>query len=558
MQKGLSSVWPARKPAYTGGTTSFVGEVARAVALTILPLLLFASAVVVVLGIQERSSVLEALGRRASTLATDIDRVLERQITSLTTLAGSHALAEGDLAHFYREAQHALAAHSEWITIVLSDPASGQQLINLLRPLGAPLPLAVDLASHEHTIRSGQAVAYADVSVRGPVSGRPVLGVRLPVLHEGRAKYVLSAVLKPEALTDAIRRLDLPPDWVGGIADAKGVIIARTHRAEETVGRPVIPEVLKRIASEESAILIVPDRVGVEAYAAFHRAPLSRWIAGLNVPVSDITALWFRKLWIIGLGGLISAATAMGAITWLTQRRRAAHQLLEALVSERTAALERALAERNVLLREVHHRVKNNLQMMASMIRIAARDARDPALVFRDITRRITTIGQAYNQVSAADNLISVDLATYLQDVCNNAMSAQAGDAIRSQLRLEPMTADIDTALPLGLIVSELITNALKHAFPAERAGEVLVRLERRGDHAVLTVRDNGVGIGPELRASALGLKLIEALASQLDGHLRAKNRTDGGAQFRLVFNPCRQKGAPRSKRHEAVAVVPE
>lgn len=201
--------------------------------------------------------------------------------------------------------------------------------------------------------------------------------------------------------------------------------------------------------------------------------------------------------------------------------------------------LGRANAQLAVLLRELNHRVKNNLQMIASLIRGAAREGPPESRpLLRDITRRIGTIGQAYDQIWTEDPR-KLDLAVYLQSVCRQAMAVQAGDTVNLRLQLEPVIVEAETALPVGLIVGELITNALKHAFSAVHAGEVLVRLERRGDHCVLTVRDDGVGLPSNRRASTLGLKLVQTLARQLRGRLYMKNRAGGGAQFRLVFQPA-------------------
>jgi two-component sensor histidine kinase len=548
MKKTLSWTRRTDEERHARGTEPFLGEFARVAALTILPVLLFAAAVAAILGAQERTSVLDALERRASAAAAELDRVFDRQIIQLTTLAGSSGLDEGDMTHFYGEARRALQAQPDWYTIVLSAPTNGQQLVNALRPLGAPLPIAPDLVSHEHVVRTGKPLIIAKPHLRGAVSDRPLIGIRLPVLREGRVIYVLSAGLKSETLQRMLDRLDVPQSWAGAIFDTAGTIMACIRCAEDSVGHPAPGPVIDRIVAGQSGRLFADSRQGIESAIALGRAPLSGWVVGLRVPFAEINALWLREIWIIAVAGLVSVVTALGAIAWLTRRRRAVQNLLHARVRERTADLERAVGERDLLLREVHHRVKNNLQMIASMIRIVARQgAAEPAPMFRDITRRITTLGQAYDRISTADDLRALDLAAYLQSVCDQAMALQAGDAVRLRARLDPIFVDIDTAMPVGLIAGELITNALKHAFPNGRTGEVLVRLERRGDRGVLTVRDNGVGLSPAARAGALGLTLVEGLASRLDGRLRSKCRAEGGAQFRVVFNLVRKKAAAKA-----------
>jgi two-component sensor histidine kinase len=205
-----------------------------------------------------------------------------------------------------------------------------------------------------------------------------------------------------------------------------------------------------------------------------------------------------------------------------------------AQLAARNAALAR---QRELLLREVHHRVKNNLQMIASMVRITSHKSRpDVRPQLEDLTRRIAAIGHLYDYVPLADDPGRLDMAKYVKQVCTSTSSAFDRAGIKLRLDIEPMASTIDTALPVGLVASELVTNAYKHAFPNGAQGELLVRLKRHEGTGVLTVRDQGIGFDGADRDGSMGLKLVRALAAQVDGRLSAKNRPDGGAQFRLKF----------------------
>jgi two-component system sensor kinase FixL len=331
---------PAEKPQYDGSAVPFLSEFARVAALTILPLLLFAIAVVAVLVAQERASVLEALDRRASTAAAELDRMFDRQIALLTTLAGSHALATDNLAAFYEEAQRARELQPDWYTIVVADAATGQQRINLLRLFGDELPISTDLGTHEQVVRTGNPVIVANPHLRGAVSALPVFGIRVPVQREGRVAYVLSAALDPKRLERALARLDLPPGWVGSVIDATGTTIVCARCARERVGQRVASAVMRRIGAGQPGLLATAERGDAESYVAFARAPLSGWFVSVSVAVSEVTSLWRRKLWIVGLGGFISVAAALAAIGWVVQSRRVVQRRLEALVHQRTAALQ--------------------------------------------------------------------------------------------------------------------------------------------------------------------------------------------------------------------------
>jgi two-component sensor histidine kinase len=190
-----------------------------------------------------------------------------------------------------------------------------------------------------------------------------------------------------------------------------------------------------------------------------------------------------------------------------------------------------------VLLREVHHRVKNNLAMIAGLVRIASRRApTDAQTVLRDISRRIVTVGQIYTQIHEADDLRRVDLAAYVQAICNNTAGSLGRDTVTLETALGPCTVDIDTAMPVGLIVGELLTNAYKHAFPGERRGRISVTLACEETRASIAVADDGIGLSEIRRTGASGLGLATALAGQVEGRLESTSAPGAGARFRLIF----------------------
>jgi two-component sensor histidine kinase len=260
---------------------------------------------------------------------------------------------------------------------------------------------------------------------------------------------------------------------------------------------------------------------------------------------TTIIAAWLRDLALWGLITLASLATLLFA-WWLVMRRTAD---VEAQVTERTAALARLVREKDVLLREVHHRVKNNLQTMASMVRIVSRTGtRESQPAFQDIARRIVTVGRAYDHIHKTDRLAELELSAYLRGICDQVVAGSGRQDVKLTMRLDPLMVDIDTALPVGLITSELLTNAFKHAFDGDTGGTLFVRLKVLDDHATLTIRDSGGGITQGADSAASGLRIAETLAAQIDGRLRGKNRPEGGAQFRLTF-PLRERKAVQLRR---------
>jgi two-component sensor histidine kinase len=207
-------------------------------------------------------------------------------------------------------------------------------------------------------------------------------------------------------------------------------------------------------------------------------------------------------------------------------------------VAERTHELERRLREREVLLREIHHRVKNNLQVVSSLISIQANrlpTAQRTAL--DECQARIRTIALVHQRLYQSSDLASVELDLYVRELARNIHAALAAPGVELAIECEPIGLPVDAAIPCGLILNELITNAFKHAFYSERTGTVHVRGERVGGDIRLTVRDDGVGLPAAFSlasTSTLGFQLVEALVDQLAAKFRFGS--DPGAWFELVF----------------------
>ncbi len=206
-------------------------------------------------------------------------------------------------------------------------------------------------------------------------------------------------------------------------------------------------------------------------------------------------------------------------------------------------ALQQSLQEKVALLNEVHHRVKNNLQVITSLLRLeAARSAQpDTKAVLKDMQGRIYAMALLHESLYRAGNFASIDLATYLKQLAMQAFRAQSSDSAAVRLVLELAAVDVilDQATPCGLLVNELISNALKHGFPDGRVGEVRVVLQPGplASSWQLTVCDTGVGLPDDFlarRAQSLGLQLVADLARQLGGTLEIE--PGPGANFKVTF----------------------
>lgn len=211
-------------------------------------------------------------------------------------------------------------------------------------------------------------------------------------------------------------------------------------------------------------------------------------------------------------------------------------------VTARKQAEERmraALHEKEVLLREVHHRVKNNLQIVSSILQLQARRIQDAEALarFRDSLDRIRAIALLHETLYRSEELARVSLTAYVRALVERLAAGYADQRVRLEMELEEIRTDLDTAMPCGLILNELVSNALRHAFPDGRPGCVRVRLARAGDRIELAVADDGVGLPGEWnpgRAASLGMELIAAFARQLRAELTLNREC--GTCFTLRF----------------------
>jgi two-component sensor histidine kinase len=208
--------------------------------------------------------------------------------------------------------------------------------------------------------------------------------------------------------------------------------------------------------------------------------------------------------------------------------------------------MKAALEEKEVLLREIHHRVKNNLQIISSLLNLQAGSLRDPAVLemLKESQNRVRSMAMVHEQLHRSRNLSRIDLREYVRNLVAGLFSSYGVSS--SQIALLVEVADvclpIDLAVSCGLVVQELVSNALKHAFPDGRQGQItvslIVRTAEAGEQSYeLTVRDNGVGlpdgISPETGRS-LGLRLVRILAEQLNATLHCGDGS--GAEFRIEF----------------------
>jgi len=218
----------------------------------------------------------------------------------------------------------------------------------------------------------------------------------------------------------------------------------------------------------------------------------------------------------------------------ITERKQADRQLRQTLAEK-----EAALADKEALLREVHHRTKNNLQMLCDLLYLQTETLRgeEGKTALQDAYQRIYAIARLHEQLYQSMQSGRIRLDEYLARLVAGFKDVYPGVAVRLETLGDDLCLDLDRAVHVGLVANELLTNALKHAFPPGQPGEVAVRLRKVDAHLELQVRDTGTGLPPHLRleqATTLGLRIVHILARRLRAAIRVER--DHGTAVTLAF----------------------
>ncbi|MBU0602668.1 MAG: PAS domain S-box protein [Gammaproteobacteria bacterium] len=354
-------------------------------------------------------------------------------------------------------------------------------------------------------------------------------------LHTGTDAGISAKVTAPLMNEDAFRRVVEYAPSAMVMIDAGGTIVLVNAQTETLFNYP------RAALIGESVDILVPARARAhhaESRQGFLGAPRPRPMgAGRDLFARRSDGSEFPVE--IGLNPMETEEGVMvlASIVDITERRRAQQ------------VLEQALLEKTVLLNEVHHRVKNNLQVISSLLNLQASNVEDPRVreILNESQNRVRAMALTHQLLYERKDFSRMDLGEYLDRLSQLLLSAYRGGAERISLRLMRPEAqihlDLERAIPCGLLVSELVTNAFKHAFPGEQHGTIEIRLEACGtDEVLLTVRDDGIGLPADFDITAiksLGLQLVPLLVDQLHGGLDigSGNCNGPGAHFSVRFS---------------------
>jgi len=427
------------------------------------------------------------------------------------------------------------------------------------------------------------------------LASRPALMAVQPLVDSAnRFDGAVAAVIDLAALRPTLTDPSLPQDTEVALANGRGRFLFSTQAAAFTAPPPGFPAEAtwrrsmiyygrdlggsQRVYSAaplsgDLYVVLSTPREGLWSWARLN--PLSSLLFPLLAFSFALTAVWVvtDRIVVFWLRYLqrIAAIYAKGRLTVRPVQAdhappeiRELAQTLDEMATAITARDEELLnsiSEKDALMREIHHRVKNNLQVITSLVNMQQRAMTDPAAraAMTDMRHRIGALALIYRALYQGADLKRVDLRQFMSDLIGQLVADdhdRAG-ALRTELEVDDLIIDPDKLAPIALFAVEAISNARKHAL-ALREGSLRVTFCLDGDEAELVIADEGSGASPVLTSEGVGRTLMAAFARQLRGRFELAPNAVGGVTVRLVFpNPAAEPGAPtraRSKRNRAVA----
>ncbi|HJU64003.1 MAG TPA: PAS domain S-box protein [Candidatus Binatia bacterium] len=270
------------------------------------------------LGKEERATFERGATERTRALLTAVDSELRSSMTALQALASSGAFDADNLRGFYDEASRVLKSQPNWFTIILVSP-TGRQVVNLGQPFGLDLPRIAEPASFDEALRTGKPTVGQ--MAHGPWE-RYAFAVRVPVIRGGAIKYVLTAVVDPQSISQLLLAQKLPSNWIGAVLDGNKRFVARTVEHEQNVGRLASEDLRAALGSEPEAWFRGKTIEGWDVYTPYNRSDFSGWTVAIGIPASAVDASLRQSFYFVSSFGLILLSLGI-TLAWFFGSRTA-------------------------------------------------------------------------------------------------------------------------------------------------------------------------------------------------------------------------------------------
>ncbi|HEY0832857.1 MAG TPA: histidine kinase dimerization/phosphoacceptor domain -containing protein [Azospirillum sp.] len=383
---------------------------------------------------------------------------------------------------------------------------------------------------------------------------------------DGAFRGIAATIIDVEYLADFYRSVNLPyapvislfrrdmqllaqypPAAVGGPPHVTGAEAVRKALAAPPGAGPDATATATATATAGTVTDLEDGREMIIAYAKIANLPL---YVSISIERDALVRVWLEESRVPG-GMAAVALLALGALSVLVfrqaRRDERAKRMLESEVEARTADLRTANAQLEILVQEVHHRVKNNLQVISSMLRLQSIQMEDDGVrkALQDSVNRVHAMSLVHEMLSNQGDRTGLEFREYLQDLTDQLKESYGvAERVTIAIDCEDLNLDMTRSILLALIVNEIFSNALKHGFRDGRRGTLSMAVARQGNRATLTIRDDGAGLPSGFdwhRASSLGLQIVQSLTTKLGGEA-SLTRVNGMTTFLLDF-PLRGPG---------------
>ncbi|MGG5823692.1 sensor histidine kinase [Falsiroseomonas sp. HW251] len=479
--------------------------------------------------------------RRASEEAlSNAEVVREYVLRAIQAQEGALALVDNLLSAAERENMSPAALHERLAQLdqLPGAPLSAGHISpeGVLDATSRRFPFTVDVSDRPyfraHRESPGDALRIDRVTLRP--GGQDVL-----VFTRRRAgeafRGVLFATVPVEAFTSFFARIADEPSAAASLMRADGLLLLRHRPRDPPVQLPPDTGVRQAMATADRGTFVVRAAAdGVTRLYGFARLDGLPLYANYGIGLNAL-----RERWLMGLAPIALLLALAAALAWLALDRAGRALAAEEARRDADARLREARREAELhekLLRELHHRVKNSLALVQSLARLQGPNAPPRAL-----EQRVLALGKVHDLLHVTNLVSRLDLAAFLRALCASPEIVPPGSGISIAVEADPVEVDIERATPIALIVVELVTNALRHAWPGAARGRVRVALTApTGPNGLarLAVSDDGVGLpeGAGEGRGRSGFDLVETLATQIGGRVERRVLPEGGTEIAVTL----------------------
>lgn len=392
-----------------------------------------------------------------------------------------------------------------------------------LRFSSVPEAVGIEVSDREYfqRLRDGSSMVVSQ-QLEERLSGEQVFVVARRISRNGQFHGAASIAIPTKAMDEFWALMELGPHSSVSVIRSDGWVVARHPQMPQTVDLSETRLFTEFLTNADSGVYLSAASPvdGLSRIVGYRKVESWPLIATAGVERGEALQVFWTSLRAGLTVGLPLVGLLVTSIVWI-------FRLLQADASRRVS-LEHTLERNNFLLREIHHRVKNNLQAVSSLVRLQPlpRESKD------DMARRIAAMVAVHEQIYGADQFDQVDVAPYAERLVKEVAAGFPGN-IQVETHLERLSVGPDHALPLGLIINEVLSNAFKHAFANTADGRLIVTLSREGSQGCLVIEDNGPGYAPDNK-KGMGSRLIDGFVDQLGGTLKIE--TDPGTKVTISF----------------------